>query len=178
MQSKPVIRVEQDQRSCGSLEVRADDAVVEALEKSHAKSQGFLLDSKTRKALENYAMDAATQYFESLGYVVEDHSKDHPYDLRCTGKEGVLYVEVKGTQTNGDGIILTAGEVEFGRRHKGQIALFLLHSISVSEGRKVLANGRKRMIVPWDVDQGCLKPVSFMYALPSAEPRMPSRPIL
>jgi hypothetical protein len=99
-----------------------DKSVAEA-EKSYAKSQGFMLDSKLRKALENYAMVAATEYFSSKGFAVDNHSANHPYDLRCTKKNEVLYVEVKGTQTNGKGIFLTFGEVEF--------ASGLLHLVSV-----------------------------------------------
>ena len=53
-----------------------DDSVVDALDKSHARGQGFQLDSKLRKALEDYAMDAARRHFMSLGYDVEDHSKN------------------------------------------------------------------------------------------------------
>jgi hypothetical protein len=143
-----------------------DDAVVEALEKSHAKKQGFLLDSKLRKALEDYAMEAATRYFRSKGYDVEDHHKDHPYDLRCTKKKEKLYVEVKGTQSNGESIILTSGEVEFARRQNGQMALFVLHAIKVSPDGEVLSNGEKTVILPWDVDQGCLKPISYWYEAP------------
>ncbi len=39
--------------------IAEDEAVVEAIEKSHAKRQGFLIDSKTRKALDDHAMAAA-----------------------------------------------------------------------------------------------------------------------
>lgn len=149
-----------------------DDSAIDALETSHAKSQGFQLDSKLRKALEDYAMDAATQYFTSRGYVVEDHSKNHPYDLRCTGKKGPLYVEVKGTQTDGKGIFLTSGEVEFAHQHKGQMALFLLHSINVSKDKTVLTNGERHIVEPWIVDERYLKPVSFQYELPSRSNRV------
>jgi hypothetical protein len=149
----------------GSVTTTVDDSVVEALEKSHAKSQGFLLDSKTRKALEDYAMDAAKRHFASLGYVVEDHSASHSYDLLCSRGKERLYVEVKGTQTNGDGIILTSGEVKFARRKKGQMALFIVHSIKVSAGG-TLNDGQERVILPWDVDEGRLKPISFVYEVP------------
>ena len=154
-----------DGHGTGNVTVAEDGTVVEALEKSHAKSQGFLLDSKLRKALEDYAMEAATKHFRSKGYEVEDDHKDHPYDLRCTKKDDRLYVEVKGTQTNGQGIILTAGEVEFARRNKEQMALFL-HSINMLPNG-VLSNGKKLVIWPWDVDQGILRPISLWYELPS-----------
>lgn len=156
-----------NEQADGEVDEVTDDAVVEALEKHHAKSQGFQLDSKLRKALENYAMDAATQHFRSLGYIVDDHSKNHPYDLRCSGRKGILYVEVKGTQTNGKGIFLTSGEVGFSHQHKGQMALFLLHSINVSKDKKVLSNGEKHIVEPWSVDERYLKPMSYQYELPS-----------
>jgi len=159
-----------NEQGAGEVETGTDEAIVDALEKSYAKSQGFILDSKLRKALELYAMEEAKRYFESSGYVVKDDSKNHPYDLHCKRGKELLYVEVKGTQTKGEGIILTAGEVEFARCHKGQMALFVLHSIRVlGDGKEfTLAEGQMRRIVPWDVDEGCLKPVSFVYEVPTS----------
>jgi hypothetical protein len=145
--------------------IAEDDAVVEALEKSHAHSQGIQLDSKTRKAIEDYAMEAATKHFTSLGYSVEDHHKDHPYDLLCLKKKERLHVEAKGTVTRGDGLILTSGEVTFARAHKNQMGLFILHSIKVSSDGKP-SSGQRRVIVPWVVDEGELRPMAFKYDVP------------
>jgi hypothetical protein len=150
----------------GSVE-GAGEAAVETPEKNHARNQGFLLDSKLRKALDDYAMEAAKKFFRSKGYNVEDRSKGNPYDLRCTKAKERLQVEVKGTQTDGHGIILTPGEIAFARRNKGKMALFVLHSIKVSSDGKVLRDGAKTVIWPWDVDEGCLKPISYMYGLPA-----------
>lgn len=147
-------------------EVR-EDAAVEALETSHAKSQGFQLDSKLRKALELYAMDLATAYFESMGYDVDDHSKKHPYDLHCARKDELLFVEVKGTQTKGDGVFLTHGEVGFARKHKDQMVLFVVHSIKVAKDGITLSDGTKLLVSPWNIDKGRLKPMSFDYQVPS-----------
>ncbi|MBI2987320.1 MAG: DUF3883 domain-containing protein, partial [Deltaproteobacteria bacterium] len=110
-------------------------------------------------------MDAAKAYFASLGFVVEDHSKNRPYDLHCRRGKQMRYVEVKGTQGNGEQIILTNGEVEFARSHKREMALFILHSIKVTEtkGDFHLAEGDTRLIHPWDVDHRWLSPLSFMY---------------
>src|SRR5262249_1602762 len=74
----------------------------------------------------------------------------------------------KGTQTKGGTIILTPGEVEFARSHPGEMALFILHSIQVSEGEGgfVLSDGECRLILPWDVDRGSLKVVSYQYDVP------------
>ncbi|MEX1230982.1 MAG: DUF3883 domain-containing protein, partial [Planctomycetaceae bacterium] len=148
----------------------ADDGFIQAFEISQAKSQGFLLDSNLRKALEDYSMAAATQHFASEGYDVKDHSKNYSYDLLCQRGNELLYIEVKGTQTSGKCVFLTSGEVEFATRNKDQMVLFLFHSIEVSEDKKILANGKKKMIRPWDVARGTLNPF-FKYDLPRDDNR-------
>jgi hypothetical protein len=140
----------------------AEQIALEGVDKEQAKGAGFLLNKALRLALERYAMDAAKAYFKSSRFVVVDHSKNHPYDLRCRRGNEVLYVEVKGTKTKAEQIILTNGEVKFARHHKGQMALFILHSIKV-RGELQLKGGRQRLIRRWDVDKGHLSPLAFMY---------------
>lgn len=134
---------------------------LDVLEQEYAKSQGFLLDKKLRRALERYAMDAATRHFQSLKFVVEDHHRNHSYDLLCRRGKEVIYVEVKGTQTEGKAIILTSGEVEFARSHAKHMALFIFHSIKVSKKGRILTQGTMRLIFPWNVDERCLKPLAY-----------------
>ena len=139
-----------------------DESVVGAAEESDARQQGFLLDSKLRKALEDQAMKAAIRHFRALGYDVKDCHKSNPFDLFCTKGKERIYVEVKGTRTGGDGVFLTAGEVRFARRHKGEMAFFLLHTIRLSPDRQV-SGGEEFVIRPWDVDEGRLKPLLYSY---------------
>lgn len=145
----------------------AEQIALEILDKKQAKGQGFRLHTKLRLALEKYAMDAAKARFASLGFVVEDHSKNRPYDLYCRRGKQVLYVEVKGTQANGEQIILTNGEVKFARSHEAEMALFIVHSIKVTEtkGGFHLAEGDPRLIRPWDIDHRWLSPLAFMYRI-------------
>ncbi len=112
---------------------------------------------------------AAKRHFDSQKYLVEDYSKGHPYDLLCVRDHEVLHVEVKGTQTDGAEIFLTAGEVDFAKSHNGQMALFVLHSSRVSEENDdyLLSGGEPFVIMPWDVNFGELRPVSFRYSLPN-----------
>jgi hypothetical protein len=149
----------------GSSVVAVENAVVKAAEVSHARGQGFRLDKRLRDALEKHAMDAAEQFFKSKGYNVDDHHKDHPYDLLCTKKGQRLYVEVKGTEMDGASTILTYGEVEFARRNSDQMALFVLHSITVSPDGEV-SGGKMDVRWPWHVDEGVLRPISYWYDLP------------
>lgn len=145
----------------------ANETVVKALEKSYARSQGFMLDSKLRKALEDYSMKKAERHFKSRGYSVSDDSKNQPYDLKCVREDETLYVEVKGTQTDGEGIILTSGEVEFNRRNSKHMVLYVLKSIQVSKDHKKLSKGVPVVIHPWVVEEKALNPLSYKYEVPN-----------
>src|SRR5262245_949752 len=107
------------------------EAAVEAAVIARAKSQGFQVDSAVRKAVEEYLMKRAEEHFVSLYDSVKRKGK--PYDLCCRRKASVLYVEVKGTQTDGTEILLTPNEVEFANEHRGEMAIFLVSRVAVSE---------------------------------------------
>lgn len=142
-------------------------AAVDAAEQEFDRSQGFRVDAKLRKALEVYAMDAATEHFDSQNYAVDPEAhKNCPYDLECTRNGEVRYVEVKGTQTKGERIFLTAGEVDFAQRHKNEMVLFILHSINVSKDKKRLSGGIQKIVDPWDVEEGDKTAISYRYAVP------------
>lgn len=145
---------------------REQRAAADASEKAYAKGQGYQLDSELRKALEDYAMDAAKKHFRSLGYKVEDHARNHPYDLKCSKADQTVYVEVKGTQSAGESVILTAGEVNFGHKHSEQMALYLFHSIVVASDGKSLSGGQPYLLMPWELDKTDLAPLSFKYQVP------------
>ena len=103
-----------------------------AVEKAFARSagQGFGYTPEQRKALEDHAMAAAKRHFKRAGYKVDDVSSSRPYDLRCLRNEKELHVEVKGTTTSGEAIVLTNNEVKHACDGKHPCALFVLHSIT------------------------------------------------
>ncbi|MBA2116723.1 DUF3883 domain-containing protein [Bremerella alba] len=150
-------------KELSSLPNTLDSTLSEEIEIAHAKSQGFLLDSLLRRKIEDYSMRAAIEHYGSQGYDVEDHSKNHPYDLKCTRHQETLFIEVKGTQTDGRGVFLTNAEVEFAGQHPKQMALFIFHSIQVSSDGATLEHGEEVIIQPWIIDQTALTPISFKY---------------
>lgn len=127
-----------------------------------ASGQGFASNPLLRRAVELYAMKAATTYFESKKFKWKDCSKNSPYDLECCRGGEVIFCEVKGTCSQGTQIILTNGEVEFARKHKDQMALFIYHSISADKELN-LSGGKMKLIMPWDVDAGSSTPIAFTY---------------
>ena len=113
-------------------------------------------------------MVEATAYFTAQGYTVHDVSQSQPYDLRCERKTELLHVEVKGTQTAGDEILLTPGEVRLARDKFPNTALFVLHSVKVVEGNggPTVSGGQARVVQPWNPDDSMLTPLGFSCALP------------
>ncbi|QDE91904.1 hypothetical protein BHS06_24575 [Myxococcus xanthus] len=134
--------------------------------RARAKGQGFSSSPEVRRAVESLAMDRAEAHFAAQGYTVERRGK--PYDLLCTRAGATLYVEVKGTQTDGAEVLLTPNEVAFAREHRETMALFVLHSVSIEsvEGTVQASGGTVRILQPWDPDGGELLPVGFTCKLP------------
>lgn len=142
------------------------EAAVEAAVIARARRQGFQVDSAVRKALEEHAVKQAEAHFASRFDSVKRKGK--PYDLCCTKKSSVLYVEVKGTQTDGDEILLTPNEVQFAKKHRGEIALFLVSNIEVSrkDGKIVTRGGTMHLTPKWVIDKSRLSPLGYSYSLP------------
>jgi hypothetical protein len=146
-------------------EVDAEQESAAAAEKALARSkgQGFARTPAERRALENHAMVAAERYFQQQGFRVEDVSARRSYDLVCKKGQTELHVEVKGTTTDGDAVVLTNNEVKHACDPRNSCVLFVLHSIRL-KGRTA-AGGKQRVLRPWQPQQRHLTPVSYTYRL-------------
>jgi len=145
-------------------QAEAAPGVVGSVEVEIERSAGFQPNSKVRKAVELHAMGRAEKEFRKRGYEVEDVSKKRPYDLHCTKPNEVKYVEVKGTQSDGIDIVLTAGEVNFIEKNGPASILCIVHGIAVNGTRKPKASGGKvSLLEPFDLSSGLLKPLAFTF---------------
>ena len=142
--------------------------IVETAEQIRGVAQGLAVSPAVRKAIEDYAMKAATAHFKKKGYMVLDVSKHESYDLHCKRHKEVLRVEVKGSQTTGDEIWLTPGEVRLARKESPHTALFVLHSVTVLEndGTPEVSGGKSRVLQPWNPIDSMLKPRAYSCTLP------------
>lgn len=134
------------------------------LEEEIERKAGFQPNSKIRKAVELHAMRRAELEFQRRGYEVKDVSKKKPYDLYCEKKGECKYVEVKGTQTSGLEIVLTAGEVNFINKHKSSCILCLVNGIKIKGTRSPRASGGElKLKDPFDLSDGELRPIAFTF---------------
>jgi hypothetical protein len=145
-------------------------AAVRAAERfrKRAGGQGFAVSPKVRLAIEAFAMAKAKAHFEAKGYTVADVSKRECYDLRCERLGQRLYVEVKGTQSSGEEVLLTPNEVAHARERKNSMVLFIVHSITTtgSEDDPQVNSDKVSILEPWEIDRGTLKPLAYSYQIP------------
>jgi Domain of unknown function (DUF3883) len=146
-------------------EADAEGEIAAAIEAALARSQGqgFARTPQERTAIEDHAMAAAMQYFKAERFVVEDVHLKRPYDLLCRRNEIELHVEVKGTTTNGDKVILTNNEVKHACDPGSTCVLFVLHSI-ILQGLRA-TGGKLVLLAPWELQQANLTPVCYTYRL-------------
>lgn len=150
-----------------------DREIVRAAEQIRSRShgQGISISPAARQAIEAYAMARATAYYAKNRYTVRDVSKTQSYDLHCERNGKVLYVEVKGTQTAGDEIILTPGEVRLARDKCPNTELFVWHSVTVVEGNGAPAvkGGHHRLVSPWNPEDAMLEPLGYSCCVPRGD---------
>ena len=101
---------------------RLAEEVVEALEsineaagrpKRPSRRRGRGLSGPERKAVEIRAMSAAAEYLDSRGWTdIEDVSASESFDFRASNESSTIKVEVKGTTSAGESVVLTRNEVE------------------------------------------------------------------
>jgi hypothetical protein len=146
-------------------ELQDDDAVLTAVleDVRQLHGQGFQVNPKARRAIEDFAVQRAKRYYEAQGYSVDVRGK--PYDLLCSKGNTLLHVEVKGTTTSGEEILLTPNEVVFADEHSSSMALFVVSDLRVSQGdQPIVSGGTEIEIRPWMIERGRLTPIGYSYA--------------
>jgi hypothetical protein len=136
-----------------------------AASESLGGGQRFSVDPRTRKAVEDHALGLAKAHFADEGYHIEVKGK--PFDLQCKRADEILYVEVKGTQTDGEEILLTSNEVDFANKHASQMALFIVRRIRVSSEKigPIATGGDSEIVRPWRPLTERLTPIAYSYRL-------------
>jgi hypothetical protein len=112
-------------------------------------------------------VSVATAHFEALGYDVEDVGDYRSYDLHATRADESLYVEVKGTTTNGSEVTLTRNEVALHKRAHPFNALAIVRAVRLTQAGNddVVASGGELLVTtPWALDEGRLTPLVYSYS--------------
>ena len=130
--------------------------------------QGFGLNAAERAAVEKHAMEAATLWLATNGFVeIRDVHATDSCDFKAT-RDGVEHaVEVKGTTSGLGKVILTANEVELHRESYPATLLIVVHNIELIELRTMAFGGTVHVFDPFPIDECELVPLSYMCQLPT-----------
>jgi hypothetical protein len=133
-----------------------------------SSKQGFQSTPEVRRAIELKAMSIAIDYFQNEGWLVEDVSHRESYDLKCNRQQEEVYVEVKGTTSEGSQILLTPNEVLHTQQNYPNTALFVVSHLQVNNsGEEVeVTGGEIQLIMPWLLKNDDLKAIGYECRVP------------
>ncbi|HEY4210641.1 MAG TPA: DUF3427 domain-containing protein [Steroidobacteraceae bacterium] len=162
------LRAVYDWKPSGAAD-RKEGAREEAIRERRGRGQGYQVDQQVKEATEQLAMEAAKRHYISLGFDVDDVHKYKSYDLVVTKDGKARRVEVKGTQSAGESVELTRGEVEAARAGPEPTDLFVWCEITITreEGVAKASGGAMRLISGWQPLDTDLLATRFTYQVPS-----------
>jgi hypothetical protein len=140
-------------------EVTSEEAATAAQE----QAAGFQSDPQIRKTVEQHAMKEAQKALEKQGYSqFINTSATKPYDFTCRRQGKSFFVEVKGTQTPGDSVILTKNEVKHVKSNPDNCILVIVHSVEMT-ARKTATAGIPDVTEKWDLAHGELTATQYLW---------------
>jgi len=161
------------------LRASEDVLAVESVVRPSARLTGqkFASTPEYRQAVEAYAMRLAHEHYSRLWTEVIDVSKKESFDLLCRNGDIELRVEVKGTASAGESVLLSRNEVRHAQEHPGHVALFVVSGVKV-DAAGVAGGGVIARFEPWNIDDTRLDAIAYECHLnrtaavfqPAAEP--------
>jgi hypothetical protein len=135
---------------------------------SRSSGQGFRLTQPQKRAIELRAIALATEFLFGQGWEsVEDVGDRESFDLECRRSEDVLYVEVKGTTSLGQSVVLTRNEVALHKEVHPSNALIIVSEIDLDRETSTATGGKLNFISPWVIADEDLQVVSYTYQVNS-----------
>jgi len=135
--------------------------------KKRKTSEGRKRDKVKNDATEMRGMVVAKDYYESLGYTVEDCSMKRKigYDYLCRKSKEIIEVEVKGKSTGLDAVIVTKNEVDNAITTNNRCDLFIVFNIEHKYSGKGIKgiNGETHIIEKWNPKKEDLTALEYRY---------------
>lgn len=130
------------------------------------KRAGFRLSVADKRATEGRAVAVATAHLEALGFTVKDVGAKESYDLDAVRAGERVKVEVKGTTSLGQEVVLTRNEVLLHQAEYPNTALCVVHSIVLDRSvtPPVASGGTLVHTEPWKPLEEDLTPMSYRYS--------------
>lgn len=160
-------------QSLDSPEVADARAEIDLLAGRHPKnsnkrrrgSRAVRITAEQRRCIELRAMNLAKAHLRKQGWTkIVDTSAGNPFDFYCKRANAELWVEVKGTTSNGSSVVLTRNEVKHHRSVHPRSSLIVVYNIRLTGTSKNKAiEGTVFEISPWKIREADLDAIGFDY---------------
>lgn len=153
--------IRDDELSARETSVTDVDLVEQVIRPGQGRAgQAWSASAAHRKAVELRAMDLALAHYALLWPEVHDVSPSSPFDILCRDGKRELRVEVKGTTSRGNVVLMTRNEVSHARQNPGIVALFLVAGVRVQPDGTAIG-GTVEIFEPWEIGECELAPLAF-----------------
>ena len=133
---------------------------------ARGSGQGFNRDPLARRAVERHAVELAIAHYEA-DWEVADVGDYKSYDLQCRRAEDELRVEVKGTTSTGQTVMVTRNEVLHALAHQPRVSLFVVSRVQLERSGGVLtaSGGEIAVYEPWLPTEESLQPLAYRHTV-------------
>jgi hypothetical protein len=147
----------------------AEEAIFQAAGRRSYRRRygGPRLTGSEIKAIESWAVMQSIAFLRTQGWAsIEDVGATESFDLYCQRNEEKLFVEVKGTQSHGEKVVLKRNEVKLHRKEYPNNALIVVKGIILERGELPTATGGELIVImPWTIEESDLDPIGFDYTV-------------
>lgn len=129
---------------------------------SIVRGQGFQWDVRFRQEIERHSMRVVERQLKKRYAIVKDVSKELSFDFLCTSGNGKQRkVEVKGTTTAGDSVLVSRREYDLARREHVDLYVVRGINIDVDAGVALATGGEISVFADWGNGEINAKPVGY-----------------
>jgi hypothetical protein len=120
-----------------------------------------------KKVIEEHAVEVTMKLLEKKGFThVKDVGKNHSYDIAAKLNGIDFYIEVKGTISLGEKVVLTKNEVQLHRQEYPNNAIAVVSQIELDRNDPPSAKGgRVLFISPWKIEDSDLEALGYDYRI-------------
>jgi hypothetical protein len=131
----------------------------------------FQLPQALKKLVEEHAMRVAMEVLEQRGFKnIKNVGNTHSYDIAATLNGTHFYIEVKGTISLGEKIVLTKNEVLLHRQEHPNNALVVVSKITLDRNEPPSASGGEVLFIsPWEIQDSDLEALGYDYKVINPE---------
>jgi len=130
----------------------------------HGRSR---LPQAHKKLIEEHAVEMAMRQLEKKGFThIKDVGKNHSYDIAAKLNGIDFYIEVKGTISLGEKVVLTKNEVLLHKQEHPNNALIVVSQINLDRSEPPSVRGGKMLFVsPWKIEDSNLEALGYDYRI-------------